>query len=185
MYMQDIEKRFTEKVAEYLTAGYIFSQETMRGSQGEMCKVDLKRGDSFIRIRLLGFYEIDMDGISLDVMSNEADGLADRSTVWDEDFEKVVSEKFCYASSRKNFYIAEDDYEKAHIREKRYSRYKARAKHPQQLPEKAKAIVLPYIKRMKGFKSTKLADIDVVLKVDGHYEASVRGKRVVLFQKGV
>lgn len=44
MYMQDIEKRFTEKVAEYLTAGYIFSQETMRGLQGEMCKVDLKRG---------------------------------------------------------------------------------------------------------------------------------------------
>lgn len=25
MHMQDIEKRFTEKVAEYLTAGYIFS----------------------------------------------------------------------------------------------------------------------------------------------------------------
>lgn len=185
MYMQDIEKRFTEKVAEYLAAGYIFSQETMRGSQGEMCKVDLKREDSFIRIRLLGFYEIDMDGISLDVMSNETDGLADRSTVWDKDFEKVVSEKFCCASSRKNFYIAEDDYEKANIREKRYSRYKARAKHPQQLPEKAKAIVLPYIKRMKGFKSVKLSDIDVVLKVNGHYEASVRGKRVVLFQKEV
>lgn len=68
MYMQDIEKRFTEKVAEYLTAGYIFSQETMRGLQGEMCKVDLKRGDSFIRIRLLNFYEIDMDGISLGAM---------------------------------------------------------------------------------------------------------------------
>lgn len=38
MHMQDIQKRFTEKVAEYLTAGYIFSQETMHGSQGEMCK---------------------------------------------------------------------------------------------------------------------------------------------------
>lgn len=39
MYMQDIEKRFTEKVAEYLTAGYIFSQETMRWLLSLGCNV--------------------------------------------------------------------------------------------------------------------------------------------------
>lgn len=70
---------------------------------------------------------------------------------------------------------------------KRYDRYKSKstAEQPKQLAEKANKIVLPCVKLVKGFKSTKLADIDVVLKVNGHYEASVRGKRVVLFQKEV
>lgn len=42
-----------------------------------------------------------------------------------------------------------------------------------------------YTMYMKRVKSVKLSDIDAVLKVKGHYEASVRGKRVVLFQKEV
>lgn len=185
MFMQDIERLFTEKVSEYLRAGYIFSTETMRDSQGEHCKVDLKKENHFIRVRLWNFSEMNGNGISLEVLSSEGEGIVKHGIVWNSDLEEVEIQKFYRVSRWKEFFACESDYAKAQVGEKRYARYKARAEHPKQLPEKAKAIILPYVRRMKGFKSAKLADVDVVLKVDGHYEASVRGRRVVLFQKEV
>ena len=48
----EIEAIFTEKVQEYITKGYILSTTTMSGHQGEVAKVDVKKGNEIIRILL-------------------------------------------------------------------------------------------------------------------------------------
>lgn len=178
LLMKDIEALFTRKVAEYLADGYIFNTKTMSGSQ-----VDLKKGKSFVRISLRYFSDMLQSGISLIVMSSEKEGFADRYG-HDSDFENVETKRFYKVSTWKEVFV-EDIEEAEQADQKRYDRYKSKntAEQPKQLAEKANKIVLPCVKRVKGFKSTKLSDIDAVQKVKGHYEASVRGKRVVLFQK--
>ena len=52
MKAKDIEKIYTAKVAEYLAKGYTINPATMSGHQGEIAKIDLKKGDEIIRILL-------------------------------------------------------------------------------------------------------------------------------------
>ena len=52
MFKKDIEKAFTEKVAEYVAKGYRFYSEGMRGSQGEIAKVVLTDDKELIIIYL-------------------------------------------------------------------------------------------------------------------------------------
>ena len=48
----EIEAIMTAKVAEYITKGYTFSTTTMSGHQGEIAKIDLRKGDEVIRVML-------------------------------------------------------------------------------------------------------------------------------------
>ena len=52
MNQNDINRAFTEKVAELLGRGYQIYPGTMGGSQGEIAHVDLYRGDEIIRVLL-------------------------------------------------------------------------------------------------------------------------------------
>ena len=52
MNQNDINRAFTEKVAELLGRGYQIHPGTMGGSQGEIAHVDLYRGDEIIRVLL-------------------------------------------------------------------------------------------------------------------------------------
>lgn len=52
MNQNDINRAFTEKVAELLSRGYQIYPGTMNGSQGEIAHVDLYRGDEIIRVLL-------------------------------------------------------------------------------------------------------------------------------------
>ena len=52
MKQHEIETIFTEKVAACMAAGYIISPATMSGHQGEIGKVDLRKGNEIIRIML-------------------------------------------------------------------------------------------------------------------------------------
>ena len=52
MNQNDINRAFTEKVAELLSRGYQIYPGTMGGSQGEIAHVDLYRGDEIIRVLL-------------------------------------------------------------------------------------------------------------------------------------
>ena len=55
MKYTDINKLFTEKVAEYILKGYTLNSSTMKGSQGERAKVDLTDGTEIIRICVVDF----------------------------------------------------------------------------------------------------------------------------------
>ena len=52
MNQNDINRAFTEKVAELLGRGYQIHPGTMGGSQGEIAHVDLYKGDEIIRVLL-------------------------------------------------------------------------------------------------------------------------------------
>lgn len=52
MNMNDINKIFTEKVTKLIAQGYIINVATMGGSQGEIGKVDLCKGEELIRVWL-------------------------------------------------------------------------------------------------------------------------------------
>lgn len=48
----DINRKFTEKVTEYIAKDYTINSHTMAGSQGEIGKIDLVKGNELIRIWL-------------------------------------------------------------------------------------------------------------------------------------
>lgn len=51
MFMfKDIEQLLTQKAAQYIANGYIVNATTMAGHQGEVCKLDLRKGDEVVRI---------------------------------------------------------------------------------------------------------------------------------------
>ena len=52
MKYTDINNIFSAKVAEFLANGYQINTNTMGGSQGEIAKVDFRKGDELIRVLL-------------------------------------------------------------------------------------------------------------------------------------
>ena len=69
MKYADINKRFTEIVAEYISKGYTINTASMRGSQGEIAKVDLTNGTEIIRVMVNNFSDLSngIDGIQITV----------------------------------------------------------------------------------------------------------------------
>lgn len=54
MKFEQINRKFTETVAEWMAKGYIVNTATMSGSQGEIGKIDLTDGKEIIRV-VLGY----------------------------------------------------------------------------------------------------------------------------------
>ena len=52
MKSTEINAIYAAKVAEYLNAGYQINTSTMNGSQGEIAKIDFRKGDEVIRVLL-------------------------------------------------------------------------------------------------------------------------------------
>ncbi len=52
MKSSEINAIYAAKVAEYLNAGYQINTNTMNGSQGEIAKIDFRKGDEVIRVIL-------------------------------------------------------------------------------------------------------------------------------------
>lgn len=48
----EIEAIFTAKVAEFISNGYTINATTMAGSQGEIAKIDFRKGNEIIRVML-------------------------------------------------------------------------------------------------------------------------------------
>lgn len=62
MKSAEINAIYAAKVAEFLAAGYQINTNTMDGSQGEIAKIDFRKGDEVIRVML------------------------DKQTIWEEEF---------------------------------------------------------------------------------------------------
>ena len=52
MKAAEINAIFSAKINEYLSAGYQINTNTMNGSQGEIAKIDFRKGDEVIRVLL-------------------------------------------------------------------------------------------------------------------------------------
>ena len=170
MTHQDINKRFTEIVSDYLQRGYCFNTSTMAGSQGELASVDLMDGKEIIRVLSKDFHEQSdnryyLDGIR--ILIGRAPGCITPNSsrggvIWNNDLEIIWEEKF-YRISQGNgaFY---GTMEKAVAA---YDLHFTRCcqKHVDEkilLPDAARPIALRWVRKQPMLKSARLCDISEV-----------------------
>ena len=183
MLKKEIGLVFTEKVAEYMAKGYVMNIDTMSGSQGEIAKVDLRKGDEIIRILVATGYDHLAEKISV-IVGRNTSKLYNRGhdTIWNSELE-IIEEIEWYKVSE-NYYCDEAEYRV--IEEKRFKRFDGkRTENTIDFGEEAKKILLPWVKRKKGCKTAKLSDITRVYKYKGrgtkwYYAVNVRGNRFFL-----
>ena len=190
MKRQDISKRFTEIVTEYIGKGYIFSTTTMSGSQGEEAKVDLTNGKEVIRVLLDRFSEPRHEGLLILVGRAPADTEpnCERSdNIWNSKLEVVAEERFYEVGNSLGggkFYGTKEESDAA--RELRFDRWAKKGRDVTiVLPDAARKVALRWMKKRPGHKSMKLSDIEEVYislsrgwngKCDKHYYVKYRGR---------
>lgn len=104
MLYTEINKKFTEAVAAYLSKGYMINTTTMSGSQGERARVDLTDGTKIITVFLRRFSEwedlLQLEGWEIVVAHpGKQDALTpncgeDYRTLWLGHVEVLSSERF-------------------------------------------------------------------------------------------
>ncbi len=176
MKFENINRKFTEKVNEYISRGYYINTGTMScsGGQGEISHIDLTNGKEIIRILMKNFndYERDVRGISItvgrctDTRPNISREIG--SGIWNYRLEVIETVSFFLvgkARDDREFFGTHD--EAVTARDKHRERYENSCYKTRkyELPEAAKAIALKWVKRQPKCKSMKLADIDAVYSV--------------------
>lgn len=116
MKATEIEKIYTDKIAEYLAKGYTINPATMCGHQGEIAKIDLKKDGEIIRIlldRLHEYKDLMVDGVVLKVGRN-TDAFTELrrpfdtwNTVWNEHLE-ILEQRFFYQIRNEADFFTED-----------------------------------------------------------------------------
>lgn len=194
MRHEEIEAIFTAKVAELIAAGYVINASTMSGSQGEIAKIDLKKGDEILRVMLekKPFAEIDgmigrgFDSVVLTVGRNTEPVNPKRffdsfTTIWNNRLE-VIEQRVFYRLNSDSDYFSEDLDEIRAQFDLHMARYRARKEAKNALDlNSVGPVVLPFVRRQPGCKTKKESDIDGVVKVKNGYEIFMKnGKRISL-----
>ena len=98
MKFVEINKRFTEKVMEYLNKGWIINTSSLSGHQGEIGKVDVTDGKQIIRILLERKCGYRVDSIVLTVGRSTEDVIPNKddnwSTIWNSRLDIISQEIF-------------------------------------------------------------------------------------------
>lgn len=170
MNQNDINRIFTEKVAELLAQGFQINPATMSGSQGEYGKVDLRKDSEIIRVLLDSTSEFEhaLDCLHLvvgrvtdQIRPNTFDKLG--NTIWNNHLEIISEIKF--AKIADNFFT--DVESGIQMREKNYQRWKARRMSERRdLSDAFKSIALRYVQKQPRMKTCKLSDIERVTRVN-------------------
>lgn len=191
MKYAEINKKFTEKVAEYLSMGYIINTRTMSGTQGELAKVDLTDGTEIVRVVPERNHRDSKDVVILTVgrvteavYPNNPD---DMGTIWNGRLEAIERHTWYRHDFRKDWYVTAGE-EDAICGIHRERVANSQIFWTKTFDESVKKIVLSFIRRQPKCKSIKQADIESVYKITtnfegkwkNRYEVRVKGKRFVL-----
>ena len=182
MKYADINRRYTEIVAEYMAKGYTINTATMGGSQGETCKIDLTNGTEIVRVMVDTFsdWRENLEGVEIaigrvvdkDVKPNDN---SDWNTIWNNRLEIISAERFYKIARDANYYGTEDEAKAAAaLRIQRYIA-KERTRKTEKLTGKAVEIAKKIIRREFGFKRICEADISVS-KFNGIYTVGYHSK---------
>lgn len=179
MLFKEINRIYTEKIKEYFNAGYTINAGTMSGSEGEIAAIDLTReNDStlIIRIYMEEFYcygEMPyLRGIRIVTgsVTDPIDANLDKrmsNTIWNNRLKAIDEVRFYKIGEDKvggkTWYGTFEEAKAA--QEKAFDRFKIDSaigdgKHT--FPISSHKIILPLIKKQKGFKSARLSDVDEV-----------------------
>lgn len=184
MKFENINRRYTEVVAEWMAKGYIINSATMSGHQGEIAKIDLTDGKEIIRIMLdtthtsertgegsdRKFYSFDM--ISL-IVGRATDRIYPHSTetfgdtIWNNRLEEISREDYYQIGERNGKYSTWYGTKEEAVAQQDTQRDRYRASfepggHP--LSDAAKEIVLPFVRRQPRCKSVRASEIEHVTK---------------------
>lgn len=198
MLRKDIENVYTDTIKEYLNKGYRIYYSTMGGSQGEIAKIDLTNDNEVIRIFLDSKTEhyrehpihkyMDLDYLTIIVGRNtdklRGDSFSD--IIWNEHLE-LISEIRFYKIGRKNNSFFGTKQEAIDAMCKYYERFDFRDLYSRDeiiFSDKAKKIILPWVKRQIKCKSVNVKQIDEVKKViyynrkniEVHYYVKAKGQ---------
>ena len=178
MKYADINKRFTEIVAEYIGKGYTINSSSMRGSQGETAKVDLTNGTEIIRVMINSFNEwneISLEGEEIIVGRAHDDVVPHDSgcfnTIWNGNLEVLSCERFyTIGAHRTSKEIYGTKAEAEAVARLRYARSLSRTsiQKPVDITDKAMEIGKRVVRRKFGVKRVSAADVRV-LKHKGSY----------------
>ena len=206
MKSTDINAIYAQKVTEYLTAGYTINVNTMNGSQGEIAKIDFRKGNEVIRVLLHqetiwgeNFRTADAIILTVGKCDDErvisARGFGRDAIIWNERLEVIEKRVFFKIGSRRDadWYLEGEEGEAA--MEKYYSRLhakyemerimEARTRSKDMTSDEIRRIVLPAVRRHLGKPNMKMNRIAKVTRSwnNGRFEYTVTtvGKnRVVL-----
>ena len=170
MNQNDINRIFTEKVAELISQGFQINPATMSGSQGEYGKVDLRKGSEIIRVLLdsTSEFEHSLDCLHLvvgrvtdQIRPNTFDKLG--NTIWNNHLEIISEIKF--AKIAENYFT--DMETGVQMRRKRYLRWKQKNRRDRRdLPDSFKSAALRYVQKQPRMKTCKLSEIERVTRVN-------------------
>lgn len=197
MKFAEINKKFTEAVAEYIMNGWTINAGTMCGHQtNEISKVDVTNGKEIVRILIENFHTKEIEGvrgywsgISL-IVGKVTDNCKINSqdtwsTPWNNHLEIISKEDFYQIGDRRDSEWYGTFAEAREAKIKYINRMQNNRDYEEIiLDNSAKKIVLSFLKRQPKCKTVKVSDIDSVRKVvrytiDGKIEVTYR-----VFAKG-
>ena len=194
MTRNDIRRIFTEKVTELLNQGYDFFPDTMSGHQGEIAKIDLRKGSQIVRVLLErellwshigeGFHG---DAVTLTVGTAPADTRVSHwdGTIWNNRLD--VSFQMRWAELRadgEGWYCDMDEAKRVgHIQRER--RRNVRMTSRTELGDSFKSAALKWLKKQPRMKTCKLSDIEKMERVQcesgrRYYEIRAKGQRFTI-----
>lgn len=188
MTKKSICELFTKKVAEFMGNGYIITPDSFAGSDGTS-RVDLVKGNHFVRVYMNEVYERGDNCLVIVVCEkilkvNEAKRIYNQDIVWTNDMTVLEETKFRILNKygKNEWYVTEEEYREImdRTKDRRNNREYNFGYKTVRLPEEAKDIVLPFIRRQPKCKSVKIKDITWVEKYIGsdkiYYRVSCRNK---------
>ena len=183
MKYADINKKFTEIVAEYLSKGYTFNTASMNGSQGETAKVDLTNGSEIIRVLMDTFSdwtEVHLEGVEIivgrctdEVTPNDS---RERGILWNQNLETLSSERFYVVAENRTGERTYGTKEQAVAQQaKKYNRFAARCTANTKKALTPSAALIRMLKKRKGFTNATRTTI-VVYRVKSGYEINLKAR---------
>ena len=190
MYFSDINKRFTDIVAEYIGNGYTINAATMCDIEEEIAKVDLTNGNEIIRIQLrpeysksdkVEFISLEVCKCPVNILPNYHNNLYHirRSTL-----EILECEQFYQVGEKRDGRAFYGDYDHALYAANVRIQREYRNENEDQLldlTEKRMDIVKRLLSRKFPHSQIKECDVALVKRFDGGYDIRYgsRGYRII------
>ncbi len=154
MKLDEIKRIFTGNVCRLLQDGWIFHIESMMGTQGEIAKTDLQKGDDVIRVLLRAGMDSIWDHF-VEIVNIRFAGNAGKSTIWNRSGEILELHKF-YRATDDWYTDSSEEFES--IKQKRNERRDESKTFDKKLGERCNSIAWRWVKKNVK-KSARLSDI--------------------------
>lgn len=171
MKFSEINAIFTQKVAEYIANGYTINANTMGGSQGEICKIDLRKGTEVIRVLLDTEHHDFREAVVLIVGRNNDERIANDlgrngwDTLWNERLEVIEKRTFWQMQKRYreiDYYLEGEEGEQAIAKTWKRTTANCKTEHPDRTFEGVEKSIAKAVRRhlnRPGFKSQNIQKV--------------------------